>query len=58
MVQFCLRDSQPKLYPKNGWFWLFFQLIQNYTETTLLIDEEYETQEASYTAQQSSRRIK
>ena len=31
---------------------------QNYAETTLLIDGEYISQEASYTAQQRSRRVK
>ena len=56
MMQFFLRNSQPKFYPKNGSFW-FFQLIKNYAETILLIDEEYVSQEATYTAQQSSRRV-
>ena len=55
-MQFFLRNSQPKFYPKNGSFWLF-QLIKNYAETILLIDEEYVSQEAIYTAQQSSRRV-
>ena len=36
----------------------FFQLIKNYAETTLLIGKKYTSQEASYTAQQSSRRFK
>ena len=36
----------------------FFQLIKNYAETTSLIDEVYISQEASYTAQQSSREVK
>ena len=36
----------------------FFQLIKNYVETTLLIDEAYISQEASYRAQQSSRMVK
>ena len=35
-----------------------FRLIKSYTETALLIDEKYISQEASYTAQQSSRRVK
>ena len=35
----------------------FFQLIKNYDETTLLIGEKCISQEASYTAQQSSRRL-
>ena len=35
-----------------------FKLIRNYTETTLLIDEKYISQEPSYTAQQNSRRVK
>ena len=35
----------------------FFQLIKNYAETNLLIDNEYLSQEAFYTAQQSSRRV-
>ena len=33
----------------------FFQLIKNYTETVLLIDEKIISQEASYIAQQSLR---
>ena len=32
--------------------------LQNYTETTLLIDDKYISKEASYTAQQNSRREK
>ena len=36
----------------------FFQLIKNYAETTLLIDEKIISQEASYAAQQSLRRVK
>ena len=35
----------------------FFHLIKNYVESILLIDEEYVSQEASYTAQQNSRRV-
>ena len=49
MVLFFLRNSQPKFYPKNGSFW-HFQAIKNYAETILLNDEEYISQEASYTA--------
>ena len=36
----------------------FFHLIKNYAATTLLIDEKYVSQEASYTTQQKSRRVK
>ena len=36
----------------------FFQLIKNYAETTLLIDEEYISLEKSYKAQQNSIKIK
>ena len=36
----------------------FFQLIKNYAETTLLIGEKIISQEASYTVQQSIRRVK
>ena len=36
----------------------FFQLIKNYAETTLLIDEKILSQEASYAAQQSLRKVK
>ena len=43
--------------PKMGNFG-FFQLIKNYAETTLLINEKYISQEGSYTTQQSSRRVK
>ena len=43
--------------PKMGHFG-FFQLIKNYTETTLLIDETVLSQEASYIAQQMLRRVK
>ena len=35
----------------------FFHLIKNYAETNLLIDEKHISQEASYTAQQSSRKF-
>ena len=43
--------------PKMGHFG-FFQLIKNYAETTLLIDMKIISQEISYAAQQSLRRIK
>ena len=43
--------------PKMGHFG-FFQLIKNYAETTLLIDEIIKSQEVSYTAQQSSRKVR
>ena len=43
--------------PKMGNFG-FFQLIKNYAETTLLIDMKILSQEASYAAQQSLRRVK
>ena len=36
----------------------FFQLIKNYAETTLLIDKKIISQEGSYAAQQSLRRVK
>ena len=36
----------------------FFQLIKNYAETILLIDEKIISQEAPYAVQQSLRRIK
>ena len=36
----------------------FFQLIKNYAETFLLIDDKYISQEAFYTAQESARRVK
>ena len=36
----------------------FFQLIKNYAETTLLIDEKIISQEGSYAAQQRLRRVK
>ena len=54
MVPFFLRNSQQKFYPKMGHL-AFFQLIKNYAETTLLIDEKIISQEASYAAQQSIR---
>ena len=36
----------------------FFQIIKNYAETTLLIDTKIISQEASYAAQQSLRKVK
>ena len=42
--------------PQNGPFG-FLPLIKNYAETTLYIDEEYISQKAYYTAQQSSRSV-
>ena len=36
----------------------FFQLIKNYAKTILLIDEKIISQEASYAAQQSIRKVK
>ena len=57
MVQFFLRISQPKIYPKFWSIWLF-SVDQKYAETTLLINEEYISQEASCTAQKSYRRVK
>ena len=35
-----------------------FELIKNYAETTMLIDKKIISQEASYTSQQSLRRLK
>ena len=55
-MQFVLRKSQPKFTPKMVHFGCF-QLIKNYAETILLIDEENVPQEASYTAQQSFSRV-
>ena len=43
--------------PKIGRFG-FFQLVKNHAETALLIDEKIISQEASYAAQQSLRRVK
>ena len=43
--------------PKMGHF-DFFQIIKNYAETILLIYKKIISQEASYTAQQSLRRVK
>ena len=43
--------------PKIGHFGVF-QLIKNYAETTLLIDKRIKSQEASYAAQQSLKRVK
>ena len=57
MVQFFSEILNQNFTPKMGHFW-FFQLIKNYTETTLLIDEKIISQEASYIAQQSLRRDK
>ena len=42
--------------PKMGHFG-FFQLIKNYAETTLLIDKNITSLEASFAAQQSLRRF-
>ena len=56
MVQFFLRNSQPNGYLEMGHFG-FFQLSKNYAEATLLIDEKYKSQEASYRGQQSSGKI-
>ena len=36
----------------------FLQLIKNYAEATLSIDNKYISQEASYTAQPNPRRVK
>ena len=57
MVQLFLQNSQLNFYPKIGCFSFFFQLIKNYAETALVVDENYILQEASYTAQQSSRKV-
>ena len=56
-MQFFLQKSQPKFEFKFGFFG-YFQLIKKYDETTLLIDDEYKLQEASYTNQQSSTEVK
>ena len=56
MMLFSSEILNHNFIPKLGHFG-FFRLIKNYAETTLLIDEEYVSQEASYTAQQSSRRV-
>ena len=45
MVQFFLRNSQPKFYPENESIWLF-SINQKYAETTLLIDKKTISREA------------
>ena len=57
MVPFFLEIFNKNFTPKMGNFG-FFQLIKNYAETTLLIDIKITSQEASYAAQQSLRRVK
>ena len=54
MVLFFLNQN---FAPKMGHFG-FFQLFKNYAENILLIDKKIISQEASYTAQQSLRRVK
>ena len=56
MVQFFSEILNQNFTPKMDHFG-FFQLIKNYTETILLIDEKHISQETSYTAQQSSRKV-
>ena len=56
MVQFFSEILNQIFTPKMGNFG-FFQLIKSYAETTLLIDEKYISQEASYIPQQSSRML-
>ena len=50
-MQFSTKTLNQKSTPKVGYFG-FFQLIKNYAETKLLIDEEYISQVASYTNHQ------
>ena len=58
MVLFFFSEILNKNFtPKMGQFG-FFQLIENYAETTLLIDTKIISQEASYAVQQSLRRVK
>ena len=57
MVPFSFEILNKNFTPKMGHFG-FFQLIKNYAETTLLIDMKIISQEASYAAQQSLRRVK
>ena len=57
MVPFFPENLNKNFTPKMGHFG-FFQLIKNYAETTLLIDMKIISQEASYAAQQSLRRVK
>ena len=47
LPEIILQHSQPKFCSKNLSFWCL-QLIKNYPETTLLIDEKYISQEVSY----------
>ena len=54
---FFPKFSTKNFTPKMGHFG-FFQLIKNYAKTTLLIDMKIISQEASYAAQQSLRRVK
>ena len=57
MVPFFSEILNKNFIPKMGHFG-FFQLIKNYAETTLLIDQKVISQEASYASQQSVRRVK
>ena len=57
MMPFFSEILNQNFSPKMGQFG-FFQLIKNYVETTLLIDKNIISLEASYAAQQSLRRVK
>ena len=56
-MQFFSEIFNQNFTPKIGNF-SFFQLIKIYAGTILLIDKKYISQEASYKAQQSLRRVK
>ena len=58
VVEFFSSKISTKIVPKKMGKFSLFQLIKNYAETTLLIDETYTSQKASYTDQQNSRTVK
>ena len=58
MMQKFFRNSQQKNFSSKIGHFGFFQLINNYAETALLIDKIFISQETSYAAQQSLTRLK
>ena len=58
MALFFSPEFSTKKLPKKLGRYGFFQLIKKYAETSLLIDEKYISQEASYKGQPNSMSVK
>ena len=58
MVQFFLTEILNKNFTTEMANFGFFELIKTYSDTNLFIDKKITAEEASYTSQENSRKVK